>query len=90
MSAHNATQPHAHAPLPYLGSLSHLAARSFSSTDALVDAVLSLIAVQLGLRTSFLTHITLAEKRNHVIAVYNQPGGCDIVADTDIPLEDTF
>ncbi len=90
MSAHDALRSQPQTPLPYLGSLSQLAARSFSSTEELVDAILSLIAVQLGLRTSFLTHITVTDNRNHVIAAYNQPGGCDVLADTELPLEDTF
>jgi hypothetical protein len=76
--------------IPYLGSLSALAARSFASTSELVDAILSLISDQLGLRTSFLTNITVTENRNRVVAAYNRPGGCGIVADSDLPLEDTF
>lgn len=78
------------ADLPYLDSLSAFAANSFESTDALIDAVLALISNQLGLRTSFLTHITPGENRNHVIAAYNQADGCDLVAGIDLPLEDTF
>jgi hypothetical protein len=75
---------------PALDSLSTLAARSFPSTDALIAAVLVLITEQLGLRTSFLTHITPSENRNHVIAAYNQPDGCDLERGIDLPLEDTF
>lgn len=90
MSRHDTPQPHAQPSLPYLGSLSQLAARSFASTDALVEAILSLIAAQLGLRTSFLTHITSADNRNYVSAAYNHPGGSNIAADTELPLEDTF
>ena len=90
MSTHDAPQLHAQPSLPYLDSLSQLSARSFASTDALVEAILSLIANQLGLRTSFLTHITSTDNRNHVIAAYNHPGGCDIAPDTELPLEDTF
>lgn len=73
-----------------LGSLSALAARSYGSTSELVEAILSFITDQLGLRTSFLTHITATENRNHVIAAHNRPGGSGILADIDLPLEDTF
>lgn len=83
-------QAKASEPEDQLGSLSALAARSFASTTELVDAILSFITGQLGLRTSFLTHITAGENRNHVIAAHNRPGGSNIPANTDLPLEDTF
>ncbi len=73
-----------------LGSLSALAARSYGSTTELVDAILSFITDQLGLRTSFLTHITAADNRNHIIAAYNRLGGSEIPANIELPLEDTF
>lgn len=76
--------------IPYLSPLSALAARSYESTNELVDAVLSLVSDQLGLRTSFLTNITVTENRNRVVAAYNRPGGCGIMADSDLPLADTF
>jgi hypothetical protein len=90
MSVLNTNQPARNAQSPYLDSLSALSATSFPSTNALIDAILRLITEQIGLRTSFLTHITPGENRNHVVAAYNQPDGCDLAADTDLPLEDTF
>lgn len=83
--------PHAgRAQRPALDSISILAARSFPSTDALIEAMLVLITDQLGLRTSFLTRITPRENRNHVIAAYSQPDGCGLESGIDLPLEDTF
>jgi|GEM_PF-6839337 len=90
MSISNATGQDPAALSAYLDSLSALSARSFPTTDALVDAVLALITTQLGLRTSFLTRITPTENRNHVLAVHNRPGGCDLASGIDLPLEDTF
>lgn len=75
---------------PYLGSLSALSAKSFPSTDAFVEAILALVSDQLGLRTSFLTHITPEENRNYIVAVHNDPDGCGLVAGSELPLEDTF
>jgi hypothetical protein len=82
--------PSLQAAPPFLDSLSQLAARSFATTPALVDAILRMITNQLGFRTSFLTHITSAENRNNVLAAHNLPDGCDIAPDVELPLEDTF
>jgi hypothetical protein len=90
MSVPDSSQPARNAPPLYLDSLSILAAKSFPSTDTLIEAILALITEQSGLRTSFLTHITPQENRNRIVAVYNQPNGCDLVAGADLPLEDTF
>lgn len=90
MSIPDAFQPERSGQPPYLDSLSALSAKGFSSTDALIEAILILITEQLGLRTSFLTQIALEENRNHVVAAHNQPGGCDIPAGIELPLEDTF
>lgn len=74
----------------HLNSLSALSAKSFPSTEALIEAILTLNSEQLGLRTSFLTHITVGDNINRIVAVHNQPGGCDLDANIDVPLEDTF
>ncbi len=74
----------------YLGPLSALAAHTFRSTDALMDAILTLVVDQLGLRTSFLTHIVPEHDQNRIVAAHNAPGGCDVLAGTAMPLEDTF
>ena len=83
--------PQAAAPeTAYLGQLSALAARTFSSTDELMEAILTLIVDQLGMRTSFLTHIVREQAENRILAAYNEPGGCDVQAGIELPLEDTF
>lgn len=76
--------------MPYLRSLSTLTARSFNSTAEATQAVLETIVEQLGLRSSLLTRFAPAEGRNRVLAAYNQPGGCDIPAGAELPLDDTF
>ncbi len=90
MEPENTRQINVSEPGRQLGSLSALAARSYASTTELVEAILSFITEQLGLRTSFLTHITAGENRNHVIAAHNRPGGSGISANIELPLEDTF
>ena len=75
---------------PYLGSLSAFSAKSFTSTAALVEAVLVLVTDQLGLRTSFLTEITPAQNRNLIVAVHRQPDGCEIIPGSELPLAQTF
>jgi hypothetical protein len=90
MSLSNPDHQDTSVSLPYLGPLSALSAISFPSTDALIQAILALITDQVGLRTSFLTQISPSENRNHIIAVHQQPNGCELVADIDLPLEDTF
>ena len=85
----NLPQPRAAAMAPaYLGQLSALAARTYDSTDALMESVLTLVVGQLGMRTSFLTQVE--HNQLCVLATYNEPGGCDLRADTVFPLEDTF
>ncbi len=74
----------------YLGGLSVLAARSFSSSQETREAMLRLVAEQLGMRSAFLTHITPDEDRNEVIAAYNAPGGCEIPTGAVFPLSGTF
>ncbi len=77
-------------PREYLGGLSTLAGRSFSSAQESTEAILRLIADQLGMRSAFLTHITIDEERNEIIASYNAPGGCDILPGLVLPLSGTF
>jgi hypothetical protein len=74
----------------YLDGLSTLSIRSFHSTEEAFQAVLELITSYLGLRTSFLTEITYEQDLNHIIAVYNEPGGCNVPAGADLPLSQTF
>jgi len=85
----NLPQPAPVAMAPaYLGQLSALAARTYDSTDALMESVLALVAGQLGMRTSFLTQ--LEHNQLCILATHNEPGGCDLRAGADFPLEDTF
>lgn len=73
-----------------LHELAALAAHSFGSTAESIQALLKTIASQLGLRTSFLTEITPATGRNHILAAYDAPGGSGILAGTDLHLGDTY
>ena len=83
-------QPVESRPGAGLGGLAALAARGFGSTAEATQALLGTIVAQLGLRTSFLTRISVEEGRNVVVAAHNGPGGCDIPVGADLPLEDTF
>ena len=85
----NQPQPQSGGMAPaYLGELSALAARTYDSTEALMESVLTLVVGQLGMRTSFLTQ--LEHNQLCILATHNEPGGCDLRADTAFPLEDTF
>lgn len=74
----------------YLGGLSALAVQSFASTQAAFEATLQLISQQLGLRTSYLTKITVEQQLSHVLAAYNAPGGCDVATGALLALPETF
>jgi hypothetical protein len=66
------------------------AARTFPSTAAFVDAMLQFIAAQVGVGSSFLTEINVAQNRNTIFAVYNLPDGCAIPLGAELPLDHTF
>ncbi len=74
----------------YLHHLSSLAGHSFPLTSELLAAVLKTVVDSLGLRTSYLTHITCEDGRSEVLAAYNAPGGCDVAPGTVLVLTDTF
>ncbi len=74
----------------YLGGLSELAGRSFTSVEESTGAILRLLSDQLVMRSAFLTRITPVDDRNEVIAAYNAPDGCDIPAGAVFPLAGTF
>jgi PAS domain S-box-containing protein len=74
----------------FLGSLSAVAGRSFASTQETLDAMLRVIGRQLGMRTSYLSHITRETGRAEVIAASNEPGGCDVAAGAVFALDNTF
>ncbi len=74
----------------YLGGLSELAGRSFNSVEEEREALLQLLAEQLGMRSTFLTRITPEENRNEVVASHNAPDGCGILLGAVLPLSGTF
>ena len=74
----------------YLDGLSALAARSFPTTRAAIDAALRLLVDQLGMRSSFLTRIAREERRHEVLAAHNEPGGCDVAVGDVLELPQTF
>ncbi len=74
----------------YLDSLSELAGRSFASTQESIIAILRLIVEQLGLRSSFLTHISREKSQNEVMAAHNLTGGSGIQEGALLELPQTF
>ena len=74
----------------YLGGLSELAGRSFNSVEEERQALLQLLAEQLGMRSAFLTRITPEENRNEIVASHNAPDGCGIPVGAVLPLSGTF
>lgn len=74
----------------YLSGLSKLAGRSFASTQEAVEAILQLIVDQIGLRSSFLTHITREECQNEVLVAHNSAGGSEVQEGVLLELPQTF
>lgn len=74
----------------YLRELSTLPAASFASLEGSTQAILELIAEQLGLRSSYITHVVPEEDLNEVVAAYNKPGGCNVSAGGRGSLEKTY
>jgi hypothetical protein len=73
-----------------LDSLSELAARHFASTAEAIEAVLRAICEHMGTRSSFLTRITRNIGQSEVLAAFNAPDGCGIVAGSVLQLPQTF
>ncbi len=73
-----------------LEGLSELAARSFASSEEATEAVLRLIADQVGARSTFLSRIATGEGRSNVLAAYNALDGCAVVPGAVLPLPQTF
>lgn len=73
-----------------LGGLSSLAGRSFSTSGDAIEAILKLIADQLGMRTTHLSHISEEDNLQSVVAAFNAPDGCAVMAGSEIDLEDTY
>ena len=74
----------------YLGGLSELAGRGFNSVEEEREALLQLLAEQLGMRSTFLTRILPEENRNEIVASHNAPDGCGIPLGAVLPLSGTF
>lgn len=74
----------------HLARIASLAARGFASTEEATQALLEVVATQMGMRSSLLMEITPSTGSNFVRAAFNLPGGCDIAPESDLPLEDTF
>ena len=74
----------------YLEQLSDLAVRSFASTGDATQAILRLVAQQLGMRTSFLARITRQPDEFLVLAAHNDLGGPDVKPGTRCALPDTY
>ncbi len=74
----------------YLSSLSDLAGRSFGSSQEMTEAVLQLVADELGIRSSFLPRIDRGRQRLQVLAAHNTPSGCDIITGDAFELRQTF
>jgi hypothetical protein len=85
-STHN---QHIHAET-YLSTLSELAGRSFASTQETIEAILTLVVKELGLRSSFLTCIDREECQNEILVAYNAPGGSSIQEGALLELPQTF
>jgi hypothetical protein len=74
----------------YLSGLSELAGHSFASTQEAVEAILQLIVDKLGLRSSFLTHISREECQEEILVAYNLVDGSDIQSGVKLELPQTF
>lgn len=70
--------------------LPEVTGRGYDSTRELQEAVLGLLAKQLDMRSCLLARTTREGGRHEVLAAYNLPGGCDIVAGDVFELRQTF
>lgn len=73
-----------------LGGLSSLAGHSYRTSADATDAILQLVAGQLGMRTAYLTRIDRARGELLMVSSFNEAGGSGIVAGSSFVLEDTF
>lgn len=73
-----------------LDGLAALAARGFASTSEATEAVLRLVAAELGTRTSFLSRVDRDNERFEILAAFNAPGGCDLAPGAVLPLPQTY
>ena len=73
-----------------LDHLYRLAGRHFATSTDATSAVLATISDVLGMRTSWVSHVNEASCELNIVAAHNEPGGCNVEADTQAPLFDTF
>ncbi len=73
-----------------LGALSEFAARSYATSEDAIDAVLTLLSEQFGMRTSFLARISQDDSQFTLLATHNEPGGCQLVAGESVDLPQTY
>jgi signal transduction histidine kinase len=55
-----------------------------------MDSVVRLLAEQLSVRSTFVSHISTETREFEVVAAFNAPGGCDIPEGSVLPLPQTF
>jgi hypothetical protein len=65
-------------------------ARGFVSTAAAMEAVVSLIPEQHGLRSGFVARFTPGDERFEVLVAHNAPGGCSVPVGDGPPLPQHF
>jgi hypothetical protein len=73
-----------------LAGLSSLAGRGYRTSEGATEAILTLIADQLGMRTTHLSRFVPASDDVLVVSSFNEAGGCDVVAGSAFELEDTY
>jgi hypothetical protein len=74
----------------YIDLLSALSVRSFASTEEALDALLALLADQLGVRTSFASELSRDDGLFTVLAAHEEVGGIELAPGTVRPLPLTF
>jgi hypothetical protein len=73
-----------------LNHLSALAGRSYASTVEAVDAILKLLADQLGMRTTYLSRVDRDGGQVRIQFAHNLAGGCGVPPGSSHQLEDTY
>src|SRR5919202_1220840 len=70
--------------------VSAFAAQTFTSPREAMETVVRLLAEQLSVHSTFVSHISAETRKFEVVAAFNAPGGCDIREGTVLPLPETF
>ncbi|GAC1645805.1 MAG: hypothetical protein NVS4B12_12190 [Ktedonobacteraceae bacterium] len=74
----------------YLQSLSSLAVQAYDTTRDEIEDILRFIVKQLGMESSYYTHISDEPDKLQIVAAYNIKNGCQVPEHTFSPLTDTF